>query len=175
MASRSNRIVSLTAAAGMLGAFTLLGASAWGQPERGAQPERGGQPGERQPGGGPGRGAAPSVDAGMKGMNGAMRRLKDQIGDASKKDENLRLIGDMQRGAVTAKNAKPTKFKDIKDPAEAAKKGEEFRRDLLGLTRKLLDIEQDILDGKNDHAKALLDDVAKTRDAAHTKYGVDEE
>src|ERR1043165_4047218 len=95
MISRSSRIYSMTAAAGMLCAFTLLGTSAWGQPEK--QPERG--PGERQPGG-PGqpggRGAAPSVEAGMKGMNGAMRRLRDQIGDASKKDDNLSLIGRMQ-------------------------------------------------------------------------------
>ena len=177
MIARSRRIVALTAAAGMFGTFTLLGASAWAQPERGQQerqPEgRPGQPG--QPGGPGQRGQTPSVEGGMKQMNGAMRRLKDQIGDASKNEENLRLIGDMQRGAVAAKNAKPKKLNDVKDAAEQAKKAEQFRRDLIKLTRSLLDIEQNILDGKNDVAKTQLDEVMKMREDGHKTFGVDED
>jgi hypothetical protein len=170
MAVRSNRIVALTIAVGMLGGLTLLGTTAWGQPDKGQQERQPGQPG------GPGRGGqAPSVEGSMKQMNGAMRRLRDQIGDASKKEDNLRLIGDMQRGAVSAKNGKPKKLNDVKDEGERAKKAEKFRRDLITLTRKLLDIEQNILDGKNDVAKTQLEEVMKQRDEEHKYFGVDDE
>jgi soluble cytochrome b562 len=110
----------------------------------------------------------------MKQMNGAMRRLRDQIGDASKKEDNLKLIGDMERGAVAAKNATPKKLRDVPE-AERPAKAEKFRRDLITLTRKLLDIEQNIMDGKNDAAKKGLEELTKIRDEEHKYFGVDDE
>jgi hypothetical protein len=148
------------------------------QPERGAPPA---QPSGRQPeqqperGGGPG-GRQASVGGGMNGMNRALRQLSRQVDDATKKDENLRLINDMQRGCVSAKGAPLPEgvLKKAKDDAAKAKLTDEFRRELIKVMRLLLDIETDIADGKADAAKAKLADLAKIRDHGHEEMGVEE-
>ena len=45
-----------------------------------------------------------NVEGAMKGMNRAMKALKVSIGDAAKKDENLKLVGEMQRNCAIAKS-----------------------------------------------------------------------
>lgn len=173
------RTIALTLSAGLLGLATIAGttnfASAQPPAERRQQPpgERGqpGQPGERR---GPGQ-QAPSVEAGMKGMNRAFKQLEAQITDASKKDENLRLLGDMQRGCVSAKNAMPRKIQEMKDEAARTKAAEKFRRDLILMTKKLLDAETSLMDGKAEAAKATLSEVVKMRDVGHKELGVEED
>lgn len=167
-------------AAGVCVLAVAAGVLAW-QPEgrapRGQQPA--GQPGQgdpRGPGGpGGGRGGAPSVEAGMKGMNRPLRQLSQQIGDASKKDENLRLINDMQRGCATAKGASlPEKYLKGDDAAKAKLAGE-FRSDLIKMMRLLLDIEEDIAAGKTAEASTKLKQVAEMRDHGHKEMGVKED
>lgn len=116
----------------------------------------------------------------MKQMNGALRRLKEQVGDAAKRDENLKIINDMQRGCVGAKGLPvPADVLGPKNPAgvlapndDAAKKTEGYHRDLIAAMRLMLDIETDLLDNKSDAAKAKLDALMKLRDEAHTRLGV---
>lgn len=141
------------------------------RPERG--PERG--PGGGGPGGPGGRQA--SVEAGMKGMNRAARTLNSQISDASKKDENIRLINEMQRGCATAKGLPlPEEFlKDAKDDAAKAKLIAEYRADMIKMMRTMIDVEEAIIAGKIDQAKAGLDTIEKTRQASHKRLGVKEE
>jgi hypothetical protein len=165
------------------------------QPEKGSQPTQpprpaptaptgpaDGQPGDRPPQG-PGRGEPrrggpggqpTNVEGAMKLMNGNLRRLKGQISDAAKKDDNLRLIGEVERGCILAKNMQPERLQDIKDDAERAKLAATFRQDLVDLMRKLLDIEQNLIDGKNEAAASTLQEVVKMRDAGHKAMGVDE-
>ncbi|MGD9689309.1 MAG: hypothetical protein AB7K52_08135 [Phycisphaerales bacterium] len=169
-----------------VGLALVTGVSAWalqpgsGQPPAGERPPSspgrgpggggGGQPGERGPGGGR---QAPTVEAGMRQMNGALRRLSGQIGEASKNEENLRLLGEMQRGCVTAKSAPlPEHVLEGKDDAAKTKVKMEFRVDLIAIMRHLLDAEQAILDGKNDLAKSKLDEAQKLKEAGHTRLGV---
>jgi hypothetical protein len=113
----------------------------------------------------------------MKGMNRALRQLSRQIGDESKKEENLRLINDMERGCVNAKGAKLPEdvLEHAKDEAGKAKMATEFRSDLIKVMRVLLDIETDIADGKTDDAKAKLKEVEKMRDHGHQEMGLKEE
>jgi hypothetical protein len=141
-------------------------------------PPQPGQPGERGRPGGPGAEGRPiSIEGAMKTMNGSLRRLRGQIADPAKKVENLRLINDMQRGCVMAKGQPlpPDRVEDAKDDAAKAKLNETFRRDLMAAMRTLLDIEQDLMDGKADSAKARLEEVIKARDAAHKEFGVKED
>ncbi len=162
----------LTTAAGLAWSF---------QPEpprqrEGGQPG-GGQPGERGGGGGRGEGRVASVEGAMKSMGRPLKTLRAQITDASKKDENLQLINDMQRGAVTAKGAKLSddvlkKGADAKAKAEMAK---DYRRHMLALTKTLLEVETLLMDDKLEEAKAELEKAVKMRDEGHKKMGVDDE
>jgi hypothetical protein len=113
----------------------------------------------------------------MRGINRAINQLSRQITDASKKDENLRLINDAQRAAVLAKGAQLTdkELKGAKDEAGKAAMTLSARKHLMGVVRKMLDIEQDIIDGKNDAAKAKLEELGKMRDKAHDEFGVKDE
>jgi hypothetical protein len=134
-------------------------------------------PGERGPGergrGRPAEGPV-NVEAAMKGMARAMKQLAPQIADASKKDENLKLINDMQRACVAAKGAPVPDgvLSRAKDDAERAKWATEYRKDLLASVRVMLDIEQDLLDGKGQDAKVKLDQIIKLRDGSHNLMGV---
>ena len=176
MAMRSHRLISSAAAACLLGVLAFSVASAQdGQPERAPQQ---GQP-EGRPGGGNrpgvGRGEAPNVEASMKGMNRAIQQLRDQFNGAGEKEACLKLIGDAQRGCIGAKSGQPHHIRDIKDEAARGKAMESYRKQLMALARKLLDIEQNIMDGKNDAAKAQLAEVIKMRDKGHEEFGVKDE
>ncbi len=112
----------------------------------------------------------------MKQMNRALKQLRGQLKDPSKREENLKLIGDMQRGAVGAKSAKPEHaLSEAKDEAAKAKIAADFRNDLITVVRKLLDAEEAIVNGKPDVAAAALDEVEKLRDKSHKQLGVKDE
>lgn len=180
MKTRSRFVLACVA----LASTTLAFGAAW-QPE-GNRPASAGQPGEQPPGrgggsgrpGGPGgaRGVA-SVEAGMRGMNRALKQLRSQVTDAAKKDENLRLISDIQRSTVVAKSAPlpESVLKNAKDEAEKARLATDFRKRLIEIVRLGLDTEQDIMDGKGADAAKKLEQIVKLRDDGHAALGVKEE
>jgi hypothetical protein len=150
------------------------------QPEGGRGGQPGGQPRQGAPGqpgeGGPrGAGRAPSVEGSMKTMGRSLRTLKDQLGDASKKEENLRLINDMQRGCIMAKGGTPAMFGELKTDAEKTAAMDKYRRKMIELAKLLLDAESAMLDGKTDAAKTALDSAVKMRDEQHKAFGVTED
>lgn len=141
------------------------------QPVKGPPPERG--PGAE--GGPQGRGA--SIEGSMKAINRATKTLKGQITDGAKKDENLKLINDMQRGCVAAKGQMLPSDVLAHAPNEVAKgkMNDIFRRDLMKALQLMLDIENDLIDGHNDAAKTKLDHLDKLREESHKALGVKEE
>jgi soluble cytochrome b562 len=105
-----NRSLTLVAGA----AFGLLVAAAWAQPtetpppaarqpadQRPPRPD--GQPGQEGRGRG-GSGEITNVNSAMKVINRSFRQLKDQIADPEKKEESLKLVGDIQKAVVAAKS-----------------------------------------------------------------------
>ncbi len=118
-----------------------------------------------------------SVEQAMKSMNRPLRQLRTQIGDATKKDENLRLINDMQRGCVAAKGQPvPHEVTDLAaDDAAKVKMADEYRRELLGALKLMVEVEQAILDDKADEATAKLDALVAARDHAHEELGIKDE
>ena len=147
------------------------------------QPAGPGGEGRRGPGGpdgrgGPGRGGdagslPQSIKQSMMIMNRAMRTLGGQVTDASKKDDNLKLIADMQRGCLAAKALAPEKA--INREADPVKKGgmtAMFRKDLILIMEKLLKIETAILDGKGADAEKLLAEIGDLRDQGHSEFNV---
>lgn len=171
------RILTCSLAAATLGLVTLAGSTAQGQPE-GKQPAarqpEGKQPGRPGEGRGPGEGRAQSVEGSMKGMNRSMRQLEDQLGDASKKEDNLRLVGELQRNCAAAKNGQANVIREMKDEAAKAKASVAYRKHLIAVMRKLLDIEESIMADKIEAAKAQMGEVAKMRDDGHKELGVED-
>ena len=133
-----------------------------------------GGPREGGPGGPGGAERGGGVSGSMKSIGRSLKTLRGQVEDASKKDENLRLIGEMQRGCITAKNQPlPEKLlKDLKTDADKAKNQLLYRTDLIKLARMLLDLEEAVLNGKTAEAKKLADEVAKMRETSHEALGV---
>lgn len=171
-------VISLSLLAGASIALQPGGPGGGQPPQPGQQPGQPG-PGKRAPGegrGGP-RGEGVSLENAMKGMNRAMRTLKAQIADAGKKDENLRLLGEVQRFAVLSKGQPlPAKvLEHAKDDAAKADMSKWFRADLIAIVRLALDAEEAVLAGKTADAAAKLDEMAKRRDAAHDRLGIKEE
>ncbi|MFN0012411.1 MAG: hypothetical protein ACKVS8_12300 [Phycisphaerales bacterium] len=165
----------------------LVSATAAGQPAEGgapppAQPGAGGPrpggpggpggPGARGPGGA--RGPEMSIEGAMKVMNGGYSRLSAQITDPTKVEENLRIVGEMQRGCVVAKNQSPKRqLEKAADDAERTRLTEDFRRRLIALARKLLDVEADLLDKKFESAQKHLDEAHDMGDAGHEALKVE--
>lgn len=126
----------------------------------------GGQPGQ-QPGG-PGRAA--NIEGSMRAMNRALRELKTTVADASKRDQSLMSVYAMQAACASAKRAKPEHVEG--DPAKVQ---EEFRRAAFQLGKVLIDLEEQVLDGKADDAKVTIAKIEALRDEQHKKFGVKDE
>ena len=143
--------------------------------EPGREPGRPGDPnqprGPRQNAGGP-----TNISGAMKLMNGSLRRLKTQVTDVAKKDDNLRLVNEMQRGAVIAKGLDPTEsFKKEPDAAKKAKMAIDFRRHMIQLVENLIALEKQILDDKlEDAAKSILA-LATFKLENHHEFGIEED
>jgi len=112
----------------------------------------------------------------MKGMNRALKQLNGQIGDAARKDENLRLINDMQRLCVTAKGLPLTDHvyekAGAKDEAGKASLNKAFRVRLIALLKAQIEVEEKLADGKADEAKALLGRLIEIEEAGHKEMGI---
>lgn len=155
-----------------------LGAAviAW-QPEPRQQPaptgQPAGQPVERGTGPlAPGRergGQPMTIEAAMKGLNRSMRQLRDQIGDATKRSENLRLANELQRFCVGAKGGTLSDEILKKGVDDAGKKAlaEEYRVRLFNMLRLMLDLEGDIAAGNVDAAKSKLEALQVMEDEGH--------
>ena len=134
--------------------------------------ERG--PGQHRPGEREVEGRQPSVEGSMKGMARAMRALRKQVSDPAKRDENLKLINDMQRSCLYAKSQPlpPDILKDAKDDAAKAKLGAAYHAKLIDAMRLMLDVESELAEGKHADAKISLEELIDLRDDIHKELGV---
>ena len=133
------------------------------------------------------QGMPQTIGQSMKLMNRSVGRLKRQIGDPTKKEDNLKLVNDLERGCLAAKaidpktvveHAKPVEEKaapvGIAKPGDAAKPVDiaaEYRRHLIRVLEKSLALETAIMDDKTDAAKALMSEIGKLRDEGHALMG----
>jgi soluble cytochrome b562 len=176
---RSRRTLPVLAA----GTILALGAlSAAHQPERQPPPPSSPQPVDGQPDrgrqpNGRGGGELTNVDAAMKAMNRAVKRLSSQASDSAKKAENLTIIAEAERACLAAKGL-PLPGRVLKKAADDAARDKlagEFRHNLILVMRKLLDTEQNLAEDKLDAAKANIEELKKLRDAGHEEMGVSDD
>jgi Cytochrome b562 len=147
--------------------------------ESDAAPARGGarRPGQEGGGARGARGENPSVGSSMKSMNRALESLKGSIGDPMKLAENLKLIGEMERGCILAKNAPfpADLLKDAADDAAKAKVATHYRKDMIKLTQSLLELELAVMNGKTADAQAMLVKLDAAREHGHEEFGVEDD
>jgi len=177
----TTRLAALLAAAVTISAPLT---SAQDAPPAGAPGQREGAPRESGPGareggrGGRGQGGGQpmNLEGAMKGMNRALKGLKELVADPAKKSEALKAIAEMQRNCAACKSMPlPAKYtKDAADDAAKAKIQDEYASDLRKTMRMLLDLEDAIVAGKADEAKAILAKVDEMREHAHKELGVDD-
>lgn len=181
MPSHRARMVPVFAVAalvvgGMVWSSSSFTASA--QPSN-AQPAgpREGRPGG--PGGPGGDRRGPTVEGAMQGMNRAMKALKDNVADGSKRDDNLKTVNELQRMIVLAKSAPITEkmYEHAKAGDDAAKKkvADEFRSRLIAVLRSAIDLEEQIAAGKADDAKATYAKLHDFEESGHSFMGVGED
>lgn len=141
-----------------------------GEGRRGPGGPDGGRGGAR---GGDGASLPQSVKQSMMIMNRALKTLKSQVNDATKKEENLKLVADMQRGCLAAKALAPEKA--LGKETDAAKKAEMatmYRKEMITIMTKLLAVESAILDGKGADAEKLIAEIGDLRDQGHSEFNV---
>ncbi len=115
-----------------------------------------------------------TVEGAMKAMNRAAQTLSGQVADASKKDENLQLVSDMQRACIAAKGSKLDEvLEKIESEDEKKAMTLKFRLTLIELARTLLNVESNLLEGNGDAAKAELEKALAIREKAHKEFGVE--
>lgn len=135
-----------------------------------------GQPGERRGPGGAGGERRASVEGSMKAMERALEPLYRQFEEAGKREENLRLVNDAQRGCVQAKGLGVPRSLLAKKATEAEKAAltETYRADLIATLRRLLDLEEAIASGNADAAKVAIAELKKLREQGHHGMGLHE-
>jgi hypothetical protein len=129
------------------------------------------EPGSKAP---PARGEPSSVEGAMKTMGRSLKALRGIVGDASKKEEALRLVSEMQRACLWAKSAPvPGDVLDrAKDDAERSAIKVANRVYLIAVLQRLLVCEQNIIEGNVEAASADIKAVAELRDKGHRAIGI---
>lgn len=140
-----------------------------GQRGGGGAGGRGGGAGGRQGGATDAQVLPGSIRQAMTQMERALKKLKTQAGDTSKKDENLQLVATMQRACLGAKQITPGRRGQTPDAEKIAT----YRRQLIATMQQLLTLEAQIMDGKAEDAKKTVDGIAELRDESHGMLGVD--
>lgn len=105
----------------------------------------------------------------MKSINRAFRTVRQEIGKPDSKPQVLAAINQMQAGAVAAKGQA---LKAEGNAEQQAARTLEFRRAMIDLTRTLLQLESDVLDGKPSEAAAGVAKIQAMREQMHEKFGV---
>lgn len=132
------------------------------------------QGGPERPRGPRGDRGPPSLHQSMEQLGRAMEQVERTIGDAAKAEETLTGLGRMIQCAGGSVAGMPKSVEEQPEELRAAFKNA-FRREMLLMTRQLVDIELSVLDGKHPQAAEMFKRVATARDAAHEKFGGDED
>lgn len=105
----------------------------------------------------------------MVRVNRAVRRLRRQIADDSKKEANLALITTIQEALVVSKRYSPSALEVVPE-AERPAFLVGYRKVLIETIRALLDLEMAVLEGDTESAQKHFDRMRELERAGHLKY-----
>ena len=105
----------------------------------------------------------------MEAMNRSLQKLTRQIKDKSKNESSLAVVGELQQHTIACKLMMPTGA--TTQPADQQPKYvAEYRRQMAEVLRTELDLEQQIIDGKNDEAAQTIKKLRDQEKAGHKVY-----
>ncbi len=110
----------------------------------------------------------------MSAMNKSWKMLKKQIGDASKKEDNVALLEKMKKSTDDAAKLEPTKTKDVPAADKAAYLAK-YKDELAALKKTYDEIETAVKADKSDEAKAMFDKVSDQKEKGHKDFAPDDE
>jgi hypothetical protein len=109
----------------------------------------------------------------MKTMNKSLRTLKRQVGDASKKEENLQLLATIKKTLDASAKLEPAKTKD--QPAgERTKYLENYHKQLADLGKSFDEVEAAVKADKPEDAKKAFEKVSEQKEKGHKDFGADD-
>lgn len=108
----------------------------------------------------------------MEDLNSGFKRLRRTV-RRGQVEESLRLLQLMEQAAVTAKGELPPLVARLPE-GERAAAGVAYRKQMCDLLRAFLDLEEAVLERRDDDVKALVDRIAALRDAGHERFSPEE-
>jgi ABC-type transporter MlaC component len=110
----------------------------------------------------------------MKAMNKALRTLKRQIADPTKKDANLELLTAIKKSVEASHKLEPAKTKSIPE-AERKAYVEKYKEQVGALDKTFDKLAAAIKADKADEAKTLMDELGKLKEKGHKDFTDEEE
>lgn len=110
----------------------------------------------------------------MEEVNKGFRRLRSDLKNPQKNEASLALVRRIGELCGKSRLEKPDMLKDIKE-ADRAQFVVDFQVALLEMHAKLLELERALIEGDNDLAAQLRDEINKSKSDAHKKFKADED
>ena len=109
----------------------------------------------------------------MKTMNKSLRTLKRQVGDTTKKDENLQLLATIKKTIEESAKLEPAKAKDV-PAAEKAAYIEKYKKQIADLGKSFDEVEAAVKADKPEEAKKAFEKIGEEKEKGHKDFGADE-
>jgi soluble cytochrome b562 len=105
----------------------------------------------------------------MDGMKDAFRLVRQQVADASKNADSLKLVAIIKEHAAAAAKMEPFKLTEI-PAADRPKMLAGYREEMKELAGELDKLEAALKAGHNDQAAKLVDDIIAVQKEGHKEY-----
>lgn len=109
----------------------------------------------------------------MKALNKSLRTLKRQVADASKKDENVKLIAGIKKNIETSLTMQPAQTKDIPG-AEKTAYLDKYKQQMTELGKMFDELDAAVKAGKGDAASAIFEKLSQAKEKGHKDFGADD-
>jgi hypothetical protein len=105
----------------------------------------------------------------MEAMGKAFKAIRSQVSDPTKNESTLQLVVELERHTLAAKSMTP-RGAATRPTDERAKYLADFRTDLANVLRGELELEEALLDNKNDKAAEAVQTLADMMSEGHKEF-----
>lgn len=108
----------------------------------------------------------------MEVLESHLAKLRRTLRDEDRRDESLAHIAGIQAAVVASKAEAPVMLPSILEGERAAFQTA-FRREMVGMLKRLCDLELAVLDGETDQARTIFKVIRKMEDDGHERFTED--